>query len=215
MFKHCVLLSVAVVVAILTGPCRIRVCALNSQSKESTKYPGFATPKPRRLSSRTLSDSCSPLAKVVARCWARSAGPHQADPARPFVLPVRDPNAPEVILAPRFNTIAKARPDRAKSAGMSAVDRLQVPKTQRKLKKVMDMDFSDASKSVDVLVKLPASEISKNALLRLVDRKYAQLGVQRTTQGEAAAAAENGCPDVTDSRRVYRRDQRVPGLGSR
>jgi hypothetical protein len=139
----------------------------------------------RQFSPDDLEPELVRLVTPIARRWEAAAlrvAAHHADPKK-FALPA-DPNAPEMILAPRFNTIAKARPDRAKSAGVSAVDRLQVPKTQRKLKKVINIDFSDASKSVDVLVKPPASEISKNALLRLVDRKYAQLGVQRTTQGE-------------------------------
>jgi hypothetical protein len=129
-------------------------------------------------------------ASVAAAPDPRKEAGMNADAGR-FKLPTAK-NTPEAILAQWFKQIAKERPDLAKRSGQNAIDRLKLPKTQNRFKEVLDMDFAQPT-SVDQLLKARAAPISKEGLLRLLDRRYAQLGVQRTTKVEPPHRRRSRC----------------------
>ncbi len=136
----------------------------------------------RQLSPDDLEPELARLVMPIARKWEAAAlrvAAHHANPAK-FTMPT-DSDAPETILARRFDQIAKARPQLARLSGQRAADQLGLPKTERKLNAVLDTDFTKTG-SVDDLAKMP-KPVTKASLLRLLDRHYAQLGMQRTTTG--------------------------------
>lgn len=145
----------------------------------------------RQLVADDLEPELIRLATPIARRWEAAAlrvAAHHADPNK-FKLPT-DPNSPEMILAPRFNLIAKQRPARAKISSERALDQLALPKTDRKLKRALDVNFS-TTKSVEALAKKDPP-VTKATVLGLIDRHYAQLGVQRTTTGAPFPEANVG-----------------------
>jgi hypothetical protein len=120
----------------------------------------------------------------IYRKWEAAAlrvAANHGDPVR-FALPA-GPDTPEAILAPRFNQIIKARPAVAQAASAIATDKLALLRVQRNLGRVINLDLS-SNRSVDDLELAAAPPpANREAVLRLIDRHYAQLGMQRTTSG--------------------------------
>jgi hypothetical protein len=127
------------------------------------------------------------IALPIYRKWEaaalRVAANHTA--RKTFALP-KEKGTPEAVLAERFRQIAKARPAVAQAASIRAADQLTLLKVQRRLGRVVSTDFTTRD-SVDDLTKAPVSPPADSAaVLRLLDRHYAQLGMQRTTSGALA-----------------------------
>jgi hypothetical protein len=142
----------------------------------------------RQLSPDDLEPELVRLAMPIARRWEAAAlrvAAHHADPKK-ITLPA-DADAPETVLARRFDVIAKRNPARAKLAGERAIVQMQVAKTERKFVgsgngKPVGAAIA-AAFSRPTSVNVPLKKPNKDGLLRLVDRHYAQLGMQRTTKG--------------------------------
>jgi hypothetical protein len=124
------------------------------------------------------------IALPIYRKWEtaalRVAASHGA-PAR-FALPAGT-DTPEAILAPRFNKIVQARPAVAQAASAVAADRLSMLKVQRRLGRVINLNLSSNHSVDDLELAAGPPPADRDAVLRLIDRHYAQLGMQRTTTG--------------------------------
>lgn len=142
----------------------------------------------RTVSPDDLEPDLVALATPILRKWEAAAlrvAANRSDP-NGVQLPT-DADTPESILAQRFERIAQVCPDIADRAGTSAVERLNVAKTQRRLGEVLALDFRQPT-SVDGLVQVrdhrrPPQSVDKEAVLRLIDRHYSALQLQRTTSG--------------------------------
>ncbi len=151
----------------------------------------------RAISPDNLEPDLVALATPILRKWEAAAlrvAANHSDPSG-FQLPT-DADASESILAQRFEQIARVRPDMAERAGASAVARLKVPKTQRRLGEVLALDFRQPTSvfrqptSVDALANPALQPPTKEDVLRLVDRHYSALRLQRTTSGAVSPFRE-------------------------
>jgi hypothetical protein len=144
----------------------------------------------RPISPDDLEPDLVALATPILRKWEAAAlrvAANRSDPNE-FQLPA-DADTPESILAQRFERIANVRPDIADRAGASAVARINVAKTQRRLGETLALDFRQPT-SVDALAKPALQPPSKEAVLRLVDRHYSALRLQRTTSAALSPLRE-------------------------
>lgn len=110
----------------------------------------------------------------------RVAAHHNAPQA--FALPTAR-NTPEAILTERFQVLAKVRPEVAKAASLVASARLSSEGTRRRLGKVVNLDFASNHSVADLAVAGATPPITTAGVLRLIDRHYTQLGLQRTSSG--------------------------------
>ncbi|MGV9361318.1 hypothetical protein [Amycolatopsis sp. NPDC003731] len=143
--------------------------------------------KIRRLTPSDLEPELLAIALPIYRRWEaavlRVAANHTAS-AR-FALPIAE-NTPESILAPRFQELAKTHPATADLVASAAAEKLTLPRTRRRLESVLELKF-DSSRSVDDLAAIPVTANPTSAdIIRLLDRHYAQIGLQRTTSGAVA-----------------------------
>jgi hypothetical protein len=93
-------------------------------------------------------------------------------------------DTPEAILSQRFQLIAKARPSVAQASSVLALETLQNPKAVNRVSKALALNLG-SEHSVDELVVANAFTPAPHpeALLRILDRHYSQLGLRRTAIG--------------------------------
>jgi hypothetical protein len=146
---------------------------------------------PDMLVRQLLPDDFEPdlinIASPIYRKWETAALRVAANMAAPnvFALPTAA-GTPEAILAPRFQQLAHFRPVVAQAASAVATDKLNQLKVQKRLGTAVNLDLS-SNRSVDALSLAPgAFPADREAVLRLVDRHYTQIGMQRTTSGARA-----------------------------
>ena len=108
---------------------------------------------------------------------------HSNDPKK-FVLPTTR-NTPEAILSKRFNYLAKSRPDIASAASARAVQTLAWRKTRDNFRTAVALDFNRNVSVNDLVVAdgIVASDFTKEHVERLIERHYADLGMQKTSFG--------------------------------
>jgi hypothetical protein len=138
----------------------------------------------RQLVPDDLEPELVAIALPIYRQWQAAALRVAANHGQPqrFALPTAK-DSPEAILEERFRVLAKARPAVADAAAVVARENLDSPGTQRLLSRAVLLDFSSDHSVTELALAGATPQITKKDLLRLVDRHYAQLGMQRTTSG--------------------------------
>ena len=138
----------------------------------------------RQLVPDDLEPDLVAIALPIYRQWEAAALRVAANHRAPqmFALPTSG-DSPEAILAERFHVLVKARPEVANAVSTVAMERLSSPGTHRRLSRVVNLDFASNRSVVDLAMAGAAPPVTPEGLLRLVDRHYAQIGMQRTSRG--------------------------------
>jgi hypothetical protein len=138
----------------------------------------------RQLTSDDLEPALVAIGLPILRQWQAAAlrvAAHHANPTA-FRLP-EGKDTPEAILAPRFAQVANQRPNAAAAAAAKAAARLNDRRVLRRLGRGISLpDLATSTSLQDVeLAPAAAAPTTVDGTLRLVDRMYSQLGLQRTT----------------------------------